>query len=343
MVVKRTEAPISISAASSKRRTFSLFGGGYTGGDLIFVWILRLAGFLAIGAFLILLFVLGREFLKSLEMFGPSFVYGLIWQQNPSGQSDIQLGAGGFIFGTVVTSILALLIASPLAIGAGIFVSEYAPRWLGNIIGFAVEMLVTIPSVVYGLWGYFVLSQLLRDDVQPFLQSTLGQLPVIGALFQGPMTGLGMMTAGIILAIMILPTILAISREIIAQVPRLQKEGVLALGATRWEMVRLAILPYARLGIIGGMILGFARAFGETMAVTMVIGNAPSGRISAGLFNQGNTLASQIANQFQETANPVLFSGIVGLGMILLIVATCFNILSRVLIRLTVRGGRVTF
>lgn len=322
----------------SKRRSWNPFNEGYTGSDLIFVWILRLAGLTVIGAFFVLVFVLGREFIISVEMFGPSFVYGIVWQQNPSGLSDIELGAGAFIFGTVVTSIVALLLAAPFAIGAGIFVSEYAPRWLGNIIGFAVEMLVTIPSVVYGLWGYFVLSQFLRDHAQPFLQSTLGQLPIIGELFQGPMTGLGMLTAGIILSIMILPTIMAISREIIAQVPRLQKEGMLALGATKWEMVKSAILPYARLGIIGGMILGFARAFGETMAVTMVIGNAPSGRISAGLFNQGNTLASQIANQFQETANPVLFSGIVGLGMILLIVATGFNILSRVLVRLTIKG-----
>jgi phosphate transport system permease protein len=323
----------------SKNWLSRLLGGDYTGSDLVFVWLLRGAGLIVIAAFLVLVFVLGREFVKSVEMFGPSFVYGTTWQQNPSGESDVQLGAGGFIFGTVVTSVIALLLASPLAIGAGIFVSEYAPRWLGNIIGFTVEMLVTIPSVVYGLWGYFVLSQVLRDDIQPFLQNTLGRLPIIGELFQGPMTGLGMFTAGIILAIMILPTILAISREIIAQVPRLQKEGMLALGATKWEMVNKAILPYARLGIVGGMILGFARAFGETMAVTMVIGNAPSGRISLALFNQGNTLASQIANQFQETANPVLFSGIVGLGMILMIVATGFSILSRVLVWATIRGN----
>lgn len=338
MAVKQTEMPVS-PAATRRFSLDSLFGGGYTGSDLAFVWLLRVAGMVIIGAFCVLLVVLGREFIKSVELFGPSFVYGTTWQQNPSGQSDIQLGAGAFIFGTVVTAVLALLLAAPLAIGAGIFVSEYAPRWLGNIIGFCVEMLVTIPSVVYGLWGYFVLSILLRDNIQPFLQDTLGRLPIIGELFQGPMTGLGMMTAGIILAIMILPTILAISREIILQVPRLQKEGVLALGATKWEMIRTAILPYARLGLIGGMILGFARAFGETMAVTMVIGNAPSGRISTGLFNQGNTLASQIANQFQETANPVLFSGIVGLGMILLIVATGFNILSRVLVWATIRGN----
>lgn len=338
MAVKKLENPISPIAAKRNPIT-KLFGGGdYTGSDWYFVMFLRIGGMVIIGAFLTLFFVLGREFLISVENFGLQFIYGTTWQQNPVGDRPVQLGAGAFIFGTVVTSIFALLLAAPLAIGAGIFVSEYAPRWLGNIIGFAVEMLVTIPSVVYGLWGYFVLSQLLRNDVQPFLQDTLGRLPVIGELFQGPMTGLGMMTAGIILAIMILPTILAISREIINQVPRLQKEGMLALGATKWEMVRHAILPYARLGIVGGMVLGFARAFGETMAVTMVIGNAPSGRISTGLFNQGNTLASQIANQFQETADPIMFSGIVGLGMILLIVATMFNILSRVMVRLTIRG-----
>lgn len=319
-----------------QQRIASTFREGNTGGDKVFVWALRAAGIVVIVAFLLLVTVLGREFLKSLENFGPSFVYGTTWQQNAFGDNEVQLGAGAFIFGTVVTSVIALLIASPLAIGAGIFVSEYAPRWLGNIIGFAVEMLVTIPSVVYGLWGYFVLSQFMRDHMQPFLQDTLGRLPGIGELFQGPMTGLGMLTAGIILAIMILPTILAVSREIIAQVPRLQKEGVLALGATRWEMVNMSIMPYARLGVIGAMILGFARAFGETMAVTMVIGNAPSGRISAGLFNQGNTLASQIANQFQETSDPTLFSGIVGLGMILLIVAVCFNLLSRFLVWSTV-------
>jgi phosphate transport system permease protein len=337
MAVKNLSKP-----KSSSQRLKHFFFGDYTGTDIYFVLLLRVAGMIAIIAFLALCYVLGKEFIASIGNFGIEFIYGTTWQQNATGQGEIKLGAGGFIFGTIVTSLIALLLAAPLAIGAGIFVSEYAPRWLGNLIGFAVEMLVTIPSVVYGLWGYFVLSQVMRDDIQPFLQNTLGRLPVIGQLFQGQITGLGMMTGGIILAIMILPTILSISREIINQVPRLQKEGMLALGATKWEMVKLAILPYARLGIFGGMMLGFARAFGETMAVTMVIGNAPSGSISPGLFNQANTLASQIANQFQETSDPMLFSGIVGLGMILMIVATIFNILSRLMVRFTIRdNGRV--
>jgi phosphate transport system permease protein len=335
MAVKNIESS-SVNLLSGLKR---MLARDYTGSDFYFVMVLRVAGLVVIGAFLLLCVVMGREFLTSIGNFGLEFIYGTTWQQNAVGDREMKLGAGAFIFGTVITSILALLLAAPLAIGAGIFVSEYAPRWLGNLIGFAVEMLVTIPSVVYGLWGYFVLSRVLRDTVQPFLRDTFNGWPILGDIFSGPIQGLGMMTAGIILAIMILPTILSISREIINQVPRLQKEGMLALGATKWEMVRHAILPYARLGIFGGMMLGFARAFGETMAVTMVIGNAPSGRITTGLFNQGNTLASQIANQFQETSDPTLFSAIVGLGMILLIVAAIFNILSRLLVSFALRDA----
>ena len=243
----------------------------------------------------------------------------------------MQFGALPYIFGTIVTSILALLIATPIAIGSAIFISEYSPSWLSRPVTFIIELLVAIPSVAYGLWGLFVLVPFMRTFVEPFLQNTLGIIPVAGLLFQGSILGQDILTASVILAIMILPTILTLSREILYQVPRLQKEGMLALGATKWEVIQKAVLPYARGGILGAAMLGLARAIGETMAVTMVIGNS-STKITASLFTPGYTIASAIANQFTEADTPLYFSAIVELGLVLLLVASVFNIASRILI-----------
>jgi phosphate transport system permease protein len=306
-------------------------------GDRMFTLILRICSVIIIAVFAVMVLMLFAYSLKVLEAFGIHFFTDSVW--NPVEDREA-FGALPYIFGTVVTSLLALLMATPLALGAALFVSEYAPRWLGRPIAFVVELLVTIPSVAYGLWGLLVLVPLMRDKVQPFLQDTFGGVPILGALFQGRTTGFGLLTASIILAIMILPTILSLSREIIAQVPRLQKEGILALGATKWEMLSKSIIPFAKGGIVGAMMLGLARAIGETMAVTMVIGNSSS-KISASLFTPGYTISSAIANQFTDTNSPLHFSAVVGLGLVLLVVASLFNVGARILVRrvATMPGG----
>jgi phosphate transport system permease protein len=293
-------------------------------------------GFVLIAGLVIVLIL---NSLETIGRFGAGFLTGQAW--NPvEGQEDF--GALPFIFGTVVTSIIALVLATPLAIGSALFVSEYAPRWLGNPVAFLVELLVAIPSVAYGIWGVFVLVPLMRDQVDPFLQNTLGRIPVIGALFppDNAGAGYGMLTAGVVLAIMILPTILSISREIIAQVPRLQKEGMLALGATKWEVLSKAILPYARGGIAGAAMLGLARALGETIAVTLVIGNS-STAITPSLFTPGYTIASKIANEVLNTDTSAFYSAVIELGLVLLVVSLIFNIIARILVRRLTRlpGG----
>jgi phosphate transport system permease protein len=220
-------------------------------------------------------------------------------------------------------------------LGAAIFISEYAPRRIGDLISFAIEMLVAIPSVVYGLWGVKILGPLLGNQVEPFLQNTLGQIPIIGGLFANTPSGNDYLTASLILTIMILPTILAISREVVRQVPKLQKEGMIALGATKWEAIRLAILPYARAGITGGAMLGLARAIGETLAVTMTIGNNPQ-FLGPSLFNAGYTLASGIANRVNESES-IGYNALIELGLLLLLVSLIINLLSRLLVSRSVK------
>lgn len=283
---------------------------------------------LLVAGFVILLTV---DALPSIRRFGLGFLANSVWNPVDTEVNPVNFGALPFIFGTVVTSVIALLIATPLALGSAVFVSEYAPSWLGKPVSFIIELLVAIPSVAYGIWGLFVLVPLMRDKIEPFLQGLLGPIPLLGALVDGPPFGQDLLTGGIVLSIMILPTILSLSREIIAQVPRLQKEGMLALGATRWEVLSQSVLPYARGGIVGAAMLGLARAIGETMAVTMVIGNSSS-KIGASLFTPGYTIASAIANQFTEADSPLYFSAIVELGLVLLLVASAFNLASRLIV-----------
>ncbi len=308
-------------------------------GDQLFALVVRVCavfGIVLLGGVVLLLVAYSLE---SIGRFGFRFIAGSDW--DPVAEN---YGALPFIFGTVVTSVLALILATPLAIGAALFVSEYAPRWLGSPVAFLVELLVAIPSVAYGVWGIFVLAPFMREVVEPFLQRTIGKIPVIGTLFpSGPVIGQDLLTAGVILAIMILPTILSLSREVIAQVPRLQKEGIVALGATKWETLRYAVLPYARPGIVGAAMLGLARALGETMAVTMVIGNS-SQAITPSLFTPGYTIASAIANQFVEADSSTYFSAVVELGLVLLLVSGIINITARLLVKQTSRlpGGATT-
>lgn len=247
-----------------------------------------------------------------------------------------EFGAAPAIYGTLVSSAIALILATPLALGVSIFLSEIAPNWLRRPVAFLVDLLAAIPSVVYGLWGVFVLIPLLRDPIGPFLSGTLGlgKTP----LFSGPNYGYSMLAAGIILAIMILPFISAVTREILMAVPRSQREAALALGATRWEMIRDAVLPYARSGIIGGIILGLGRALGETMAVTMLIGNRAE--ISGSLFAPGYTMASLIANEFSEATNDLHLSALMAVGAVLFAVTLIVNAIARWLVWRVTRDSR---
>lgn len=248
-----------------------------------------------------------------------------------SGEWDVnagKFGAGPAIFGTLVSSLIALVLATPLALGVAIFLSEFAPKWLRQPVAFLVDLLAAIPSVVYGLWGIFVLLPLLRERVMPFLSDTmhLGGTP----LFSGPAYGPSMLAAGVVLAIMALPYISAVSREVLLAVPRSQREAALALGATRWEMIRDAVIPYARSGIVGGVMLGLGRALGETMAVTMVIGNRAE--ISSSLFAPGYTMASLIANEFSEAGSEQHLSALMAVGAVLFGITILVNAIARWLV-----------
>jgi phosphate transport system permease protein len=243
-----------------------------------------------------------------------------------------QFGALPFVYGTIVSSILALVIAVPLAIGVAVFITEMCPRWLRGPLAFTTELLAAIPSVIYGLWAIFVLVPLLRVYVEPFLGKYLGW----SGLFEGTPYGIGMLAAGIILAIMVVPIVSSITREVMTAVPQQQREAVLALGATRWEMIRTGVLRNARAGIMGGVILGLGRALGETMAVTMVIGNRPE--IAKSLFAPGYTMASVIANEFSEATGDLYLSSLVEVGLALFIVTIIVNIIAQFLVWTVTRG-----
>jgi len=290
-------------------------------GDRIFRVVLRLVA----GALLLLVVALAAEMFRAaspaIQKFGLRFVFTSVW--DPVAE---HFGALPFVYGTLVSSFLAMLIAVPLGVGAAIYLAELAPQWVRPPVAFLVELVAAVPSVVYGLWGIFVLAPLLRRWVQPFLGSTLGFLP----LFQGPMYGVGMLAAGIILAIMVVPFITAVSREVLLAVPNSQREAALALGATRWETTRIAVLNYGRSGLIGAGLLGLGRALGETMAVTMVIGNRPE--IALSLFAPGYTMASVIANEFTEATSDLYLAALIEIGLLLFLVTIAVNALARLLV-----------
>jgi phosphate transport system permease protein len=298
-------------------------------GDRLYRWITT--GFaLVIPALLLLIavevFVAGWP---ALRKFGLSFLTSSEWDA-----VNGKFGAAPAIFGTIVSSAIALIIATPLAVGVAVFLSEFAPRWVRQPLAFLVDLLAAIPSVVYGLWGLLVLLPMLREHLMPFVKNTLhlGDFP----LFSGPAYGPSMLAAGLILAIMVLPYISAVTREVLLAVPRSQREAALALGATRWEMIRDAVVPYAKSGIIGGIILGLGRALGETMAVTMVIGNRHE--ISSSLFQPGYTMASLIANEFSEATNDLHLSALMGIGAVLFVVTIIVNTIARWLVWQTGRN-----
>lgn len=263
----------------------------------------------------------------SWHAFGLKFFIGQDW--NPI---EEQFGALPFVYGTIVSSILALLIAVPLSVGVAVFITEMCPVWLRAPISFFTELLAAIPSVIYGLWAIFVLVPILRTLVQPLLAKTLGWT----GFFNGPPFGIGMLAAGVILAIMVIPIISSITREVLSVVPQQQREGVLALGATRWEMIRVGVLRNARAGIVGAIILGLGRALGETMAVTMVIGNRAE--IAKSLFAPGYTMASVLANEFSEATGDLYLSALVEIGLALFLVTIIVNALARVMVWSVTRG-----
>ncbi len=293
-------------------------------GDRIFAGVVRLFGLvvLAVPALMLvaLLFASAASFRRS----GLSFLTSSRW--DPVHE---QFGAWPFIYGTVVSSLLALCLAVPVSVGLALFLSDLAPHRVRRPLGFVVELLAAIPSVVYGFWGIFVLVPFLRETVEPFLLAHLGFLP----LFRGEPLGFGMLAAGVILAIMIVPTITSISREVLGAVPDTHREAALGLGATRWDVIRVAVLPAARSGVVGAVILGLNRALGETMAVTMVIGNRP--KVSASLLDPAYSMASVIANEFAEADSDTYLSALSEVALLLLGVALVMNLLARWLVHAT--------
>jgi len=280
-----------------------------------------------LGILVLIVYELVHRSSLSWHAFGFKFFAASDW--NPVSE---QFGALPFIYGTLVSSLVALIIAVPLSVGVAVFTTEMCPKPLRGPLSFFVELLAAIPSVIYGVWAIFVLVPLLSAYVQPFLANTFGWT----GLFSGPKYGVGMLAAGIILAIMIIPIISSITREVLMVVPQHQREGVLALGATRWEMIRVGVLRNARAGIVGGIILGLGRALGETMAVTMVIGNNP--QIVKSLFAPGYTMASVLANEFSEATGDLYLSSLIEIGLALFFVTIIVNALAQLLVWTVTRG-----
>ncbi len=297
-------------------------------GDAIFKAAMLLCGLSVLAMLVLIVYELTLRSGPSWHAFGMKFFDGHDW--DPVNE---RFGALPFVYGTLLSSLLALIIAVPLSIGVAVFTTEMCPKALRGPLSFFVELLAAIPSVVYGLWAFFVMIPILTNYVGPFLGRTLGW----SGLFTGPFFGLSMLAAGIVLAIMIIPIISSITREVLMVVPQHQREAVLALGATRWEMIRVGVLRNARAGIMGGIILGLGRALGETMAVTMVIGNNP--QIAKSLFAPGYTMASVLANEFSEATGDVYLSALIEIGLALFLVTIVVNALARLLVW-TVTSGQ---
>jgi len=272
----------------------------------------------------------------SLQKYGISFVWSSDWDPVQE-----KFGALVPIFGTLVSSMIAMAIGIPVSFGIALFLTELAPNWLKRPLGTAIELLAAIPSIIYGMWGLFVLAPIFQSYVQPALIATLGNIPLAGAFFEGPPLGIGMFTAGIILSIMVIPFITAVMRDVFELVPPMLKESAYGLGATTWEVVFRIVLPFTKVGVVGGIMLGLGRALGETMAVTFVIGNAH--RLSASLMAPGNSIASALANEFTEAVGDVYFAALYELGLILFVITTIVLALAKLLLmRLARREGART-
>ena len=294
--------------------------------DRTFRWIVGAAGvfvLVALVAAALSMFWGGRA---AFEKFGLAFLWTDAW--DPVGQ---EFGALVPIYGTVVTALLAMLIAVPVSFGIAMFLTEIAPKWMRGSVGAAIELLAGIPSIIYGMWGLFVLVPYLAEHVYPWIDANLGQWPIVGALFAGPPLGLGMLTAGLVLAIMVIPFISSVMREVFLTVPGRLKESSYALGSTKWEVVWDVVLPYTRSAVIGGIFLGLGRALGETMAVTFVLGNAHS--LTTSLLEPGNSIAATIANEFTEADSPMYLSSLIALGFVLFLVTFVVLTIARLMLR----------
>ena len=309
-------------------RKFLQSRGSSAFADSGFRWLMLLCA-LSIFAIVALIFweLIARSQL-TIHKFGIKFFFGSAWDP-----VNGNFGALPFVYGTLVSSLVALIIAVPLAVGVAIFITEMCPRFLRGPLSFLTELLAAIPSVVYGLWAVFILVPLLREHINPVLMRLFGWT----GLFTEPNFGIGMLAAGVVLAIMILPVISSLTREVMSAVPNMQREAVLALGATRWEMIRLGVLRNARIGIVGSIILGLGRALGETMAVTMVIGNRP--QIVKNLLAPAYSMASVIANEFSEASDDTYLSALIEIGLALFLVTIVVNIFARLLVWAVTRGA----
>ncbi len=304
--------------------------------DLLFRWLTRFFASLVLLVLVGIIASLVYGSLPAMHRFGLSFVVSSEW--NPVTE---KFGALVPIIGTLVTSAIALVIGVPVSFGIALFLTELSPPWLKRPLGTAVELLAAIPSIIYGMWGLFVLAPLFGDYVQPFLSKTFGAAPVVGALFRGPPQGIGVLTAGFVLAIMVIPFIAAVMRDVFEVVPAVLKESAYGIGCTTWEVVRNIVLPYTRIGVIGGIMLGLGRALGETMAVTFLIGNAH--QLSASILAPGNSIASALANEFTEAVGDVYTSALIELGLILFLITFVVLALAKLLLLQLAKGeGRKT-
>jgi phosphate transport system permease protein len=321
-------ADAAVAESGTAGRERSAFFARLRSGDEVahIVTLLFAASILLIAGLLVL--ELFQNSALARHKFGWNFFFTTKWDPVAG-----QFGALPYIYGTVITSVVALVLSVPLGLGAAIFLSELAPPRISDTLEFIIELLAAVPSVIYGLLAMFALVPLLRDPIQPFLNRTLGFLP----MFQGPSYGVGFLAAGVILSIMVVPFIISISRESLLAVPNDQREAALALGATRWESTWHVVVPYARLGIIGSIFLALARALGETMAVTMVIGNVP--QIAASLFAPGYTIPAVIANEFTEATADLHLSALVELGLVLFLLTIVINAFARLMVIATTRRG----
>jgi phosphate transport system permease protein len=293
--------------------------------DLAFHQVTMLFAAIVLAALVGILISLGQQASPAFKEFGWGFLWGNVWSV-----PDEKFGARIAIYGTLVTSFIALLFAVPISFGIALFLTETCPAWLRRPLGTAIELLAGVPSIVYGIWGLFIFAPLFADHVQPFLQVTLGSLPVIGSLFAGPPIGIGILTAGIVLSLMVIPFIASVMRDVFETVPPVLKESAYGVGCTTWEVVWNIVLPYTRVGVIGGIMLGLGRALGETMAVTFVIGN--SNRISGSLFSPGNSIASTLANEFGEADPGLHMASLFALGLLLFVITFFVLAVSRWLI-----------
>ncbi|MDP9237140.1 MAG: phosphate ABC transporter permease subunit PstC [Chloroflexota bacterium] len=305
--------------------------GQYMQLEYVFRGVVTLAGLGVFVLVLAMIYELTHEAWPAIAKFKLGFLWSTEW--NPPKE---RFGALPFIAGTLITSLLALLFGTIVGVGAALFLVEFAPQWIRIPMSYMVELLAAIPSVVYGLWGVFVLGPWIQHTAGPFILDYFGWLPFV----RGPALGVGIFAAVLILTIMILPTIVAISRDVIAAVPRSQREGILALGATRWEMIRIAVLPYARSGVLGAAILGLARAIGETLAVALVIGNSTN--VPDSIFSPAYTMASVIANQFREVENNMHEAALIYVGLLLLLITLLVNAIARLLVWRVTKGQITT-